>query len=80
MIKLGDEVKDEITGFQGIAVARIESLYEATSVRVHPRACNEHDGLPRTPFWIEKDRLTVVRQIAVVGFVNVAGKAAMEQS
>jgi hypothetical protein len=38
MAKLGDLVRDEVTGFTGVVLARQEALYEATLCRVHPRA------------------------------------------
>ena len=76
MINLGDEVKDEVTGFQGVALARMECLYEATQVRVHARNLTDQ-GTVRDSIWFEEDRLTIVKEQAVVGFVNVAGRQAV---
>jgi hypothetical protein len=36
MIELGDEVKDEVTGFQGIAVARTEWLHGCKRIVIQP--------------------------------------------
>jgi hypothetical protein len=72
MINLGDEVKDEVTGIQGIVLARMECLYEATSCRVHAR--NTEPGCIPLSIWLEEDRLQVIKERAVVGFVQVAGR------
>lgn len=74
MINLGDEVKDEVSGFQGVVMARMELLYEATSCRVHPRNC--HDGKPSEGVWLEEARLKPAVQSGhrVVGFLSVKGK------
>jgi hypothetical protein len=72
MIHLGDLARDEITGYEGIVLARLECLYEATSCRVHSRKLDEN-GRIRDSIWIEEDRLIVVEENAVVGFKNVTG-------
>lgn len=73
MISLGDLVRDEVTGFEGVVLARMECLYEATQVRIHPRALREDVGEPKASFWMEEDRCVVIEQQAVVGFRTVAG-------
>lgn len=60
MIKLGDSVRDKVTGFEGIALARMEALYEATQLRVHPSSLDA-SGAIRQSVWIEEDRLVTVR-------------------
>lgn len=73
MINLGDKVRDEVSGFEGIALARLEGLYEATQIRVHPTKLDPQ-GQIITSVWFEEDRLVVLKERAVVGFVNVSGK------
>jgi hypothetical protein len=36
-IKLGDKVRDQITGFEGIAVARTERFDGSVTIRVQPQ-------------------------------------------
>jgi hypothetical protein len=77
VIHLGDFVRDELTGFTGVVLARTEGLYEATTCRVHPRERREDGGL-REAYIFEEDRLTVIEETAVVGFRQVAGKESMQ--
>ena len=73
MINLGDLVKDKVSGFKGVVLARMECLYEATSCRVHPRELGE-DGRVNEYMWFEEDRLQVIEEHIIVGFVEVASK------
>jgi hypothetical protein len=73
MPNLGDHVCDEVTGYEGVVLARLESLYEATSCRVQSRKLDEQ-GNPRGMQWFEEDRLIVVEEHAVVGFRSIVGK------
>lgn len=36
MVNLGDKCKDKVTGFEGVAVARTEWLYNCTRITVQP--------------------------------------------
>lgn len=72
MPNLGDLVRDEVTGFTGVVLARMEALYEATQCRVQSRELS--DGGIRAPWWIEEDRLVVLEQNAIVGFRKIAGR------
>lgn len=74
MIKLGDRVRDEVTGFEGVVLARAEALYEATLCRVHSRSVDDQ-GNPRVPVWFEEDRLTIIEDHAIIGFRCVVGSA-----
>ena len=58
-VHLGDRVKDSITGFKGIAVARSEYLYGCTSYCVSPEAL--HEGKTITGHWFDEPRLVVMR-------------------
>lgn len=66
MIQLGDEVRDTITGYSGIAVSRTEYLTSAPKVCVQPKAM---DGVkPVEEFWFDEARLETVQQNYRVGF------------
>jgi hypothetical protein len=73
MINLGDLVKDKVNGFKGVVLARMECLYEATACRVHPRELKEDGGIQES-VWFEEDRLEVIVENAIVGFVEVASR------
>ena len=55
MVKLGDQVKDRLTGFKGTAVARAEYLYGCVWVCVVPEEL--HDGKPVDDVWFDEERL-----------------------
>lgn len=56
MIKLGQKVKDSITGFSGIATARCEYLNGCVSVEVRPTKLI--DGKMIKSAWIDEQQLT----------------------
>lgn len=60
-IHLGDEVKDVITGFQGIATARARFLTSCDRVEVQPRV-KEYEGGQKLEAaeWFDVTRLVVV--------------------
>lgn len=74
--KLGDHVKDEITGLEGVVLARLEGLYEATQCCVHQRELKP-DGEVHTGVWFEEARLSVQgdRGKRLVGFPVIAGES-----
>ena len=55
MITLGNKVKDSITGFEGIAIARIEYLNGCVSFEVRPLELK--DGLLQDTEWIDDQQL-----------------------
>ena len=57
-IKLGDTVKDYITGFTGIAGARTEYLTGCIQFGVIPKTLNK-DGKPQVWEWFDESRLMV---------------------
>ena len=73
MANLGDEVQDEITGFKGIVMAKLEALYGPTECRVHERGCSA-EGKPKDGVWVEDARLKIVHPQAVRGFFQARGK------
>jgi hypothetical protein len=66
MIRLGDEVRDSITGYSGIAVSRTEHLTGAPRVCVQPKVM---DGTkPAEDFWFDEGRLETLQENYRVGF------------
>ena len=54
-VKLGTEVKDSITGLEGVAIGRSEYLYGCVNILVQPKGLK--DGKPIEPVWIDEQRL-----------------------
>jgi hypothetical protein len=61
MINLGDEVKDIITGFEGVAISRVEQLFGATKIEVQQRNLNGDDR-PMDSIWFVESQLEVKRK------------------
>jgi len=57
MIKLGQEVKDIVSGFKGIATARTEWLYGCVRVTVQSKKCVDGKPLEQT---FDEDGLKVI--------------------
>ena len=64
MINLGARVKDTITGFEGIAVSRVEHLYGCVRYSVQPTKLNK-DGKPIENEWFDEAGLEVLVKKAV---------------
>jgi hypothetical protein len=58
-VELGDRVRDTVTGLQGVALAKMESLHEALQFQVHHTEPNEDGGL-HEPVWLQATRLEVI--------------------
>jgi len=58
MIKLGDEVRDKLTEFQGIVVAKAQYLYGCQWINVVPKFL--HEGQTIENAWFDEDRFEVV--------------------
>ena len=61
MIKLGDEVKDRVSGFRGIAISRHEYLQGCSRVTIQPPV-NEKGELPDCKSFDEPDLILLVSQ------------------
>ncbi len=55
MVRLGQKVTDNITGFSGIVTARTEFLYGCVRVCVEPEELK--DGKPIEAQWFDEQRL-----------------------
>lgn len=56
MINLGDTVREIITGFEGIAIQRLENLFGPTEIKVQQRNLNG-DERPFDPMWFAESQL-----------------------
>lgn len=59
MVKLGNKVRDTITGFTGVAVARTDWLYGCSRIGVE-QAGLDKDGKPLEVQWFDEQRVQVV--------------------
>lgn len=59
MIKLGNKVKDVITGFKGVVIGRTEWLHGCTTCGVVPQELK--DGTTIDSKWFDEGRLEVVK-------------------
>jgi len=64
-INLGDQVKDNITGLKGIAVGKLDWIWNETSIGVQTKV-NEKGEISDIE-WIDETRLTVMKKNVVVG-------------
>ena len=64
MIELGQEVRDKISGFTGVAVARCAWLYGCVRVSVFPKTLK--DGVPIDVQTFDEDQLEAVPDVARV--------------
>ena len=55
-IHLGDEVRDIITGFEGVVLAKVEALFGTSKAEVQQRGLNI-DGRPFESIWLPLTQL-----------------------
>lgn len=70
-IVLGDRVRDSITGFEGVAVARTDWLHGC--VRYGVQSAELKDGKPIEPQWFDEPQLVKVDQVAVARASQASG-------
>lgn len=56
---LGDNVRDIITGFTGVAILKQEGLFTCTEYKVQPNTLDD-SGRPKDSVWFEETRLVKV--------------------
>ncbi len=61
-IILGSKVKDNISGFTGMAVARTEWLFGCARIGVQPQ--NLYEGNPIDPQWFDELQLEILELLA----------------
>jgi heat shock protein HspQ len=62
MIELGSTVKDNITGFTGIAVARMTHLHGCVHIAIQPVELK--DGRPQKEYLFDEQRIDVVSAVS----------------
>jgi hypothetical protein len=70
-IVLGSEVKDKVTGFKGVAVARVEYLNGCAQYCVKPKMAK--DGKMPEGQYIDDDQLEVIGKGIVIPVDNLGG-------
>ena len=63
MIKLGDIVKDTVTGLEGMAVAKIKYLNNCVQYEVQPKGLK--DGSIIKSAWIDEGQLVVKKEAKI---------------
>lgn len=71
MINLGDRVRDRITGFTGIAVARAEYLYGCNRFSVLPEKLA--DKKIQESQWFDEPQLDLVKAKIIIGNQDTGG-------
>lgn len=67
MIKLGDKVRDKISGFEGIAIAKTLRLYNSESIEVQPEGLKDGKVVESHLFAIFRLEL-VQEEVQSIGF------------
>lgn len=63
MVNLGDRVRDEVTGFEGIAVCRATWLHGCIRINVQPEKLDK-EGKVRTQETFDEPQLKILRRNA----------------
>jgi len=66
LVEVGDEVKDQITGFKGIAMARTNFLYGCVRIEVQPQKLKADKNIEESVYF-DETQLIVIKKQAVVG-------------
>lgn len=66
MINLGDEVQDVVTGFEGVAIQRLECLFGPTEIAVQQRILND-DKRPMEKIWFAESQLELKKKPLAFG-------------
>lgn len=61
MVEIGSKVRDVVTGFQGVVLARTTWLYGCKRVLV--ASMSLHEGKPQEDVWLDVQRIEFVEQV-----------------
>lgn len=64
MIKLGNKVKDSITGFTGIATTRTEYLYGCVHIGITPESLSK-ESQPIDTHYFDEQRIVTLKEKAI---------------
>lgn len=73
MIKLGDNVKDTITGYTGVVVARTEWLYGCVRFGVQSKELK--DGKPMDVYWLDEAQTVKLLPDEALKVTSIGGPA-----
>lgn len=62
-IKLGDKVKDSVTGFKGVAIGRTTWLYGCDRITVQPEGVNKEGKLYETQSFDEPQLILIGKKV-----------------
>jgi len=72
MVNLGDRVKDTVSGFSGIAVAKVSYLHGCTRIGV--QAPTKNNKKPEDPQYFDEPQLKIVKRKALdIGNNKIGG-------
>lgn len=63
-IRLGDEVRDIITGFEGVVIGQVQALFGTDKCEVQQRGLNQ-DSRPFESIWIPTAQLEITKKSIV---------------
>lgn len=63
-MKLGDRIRERITGFEGICFGKTEYLTGCRHVCISPESCDDK-GKPKEAEWFDENRCEVVVEAAI---------------
>lgn len=66
MTNLGDRVRDKITDYEGIAVARATYLHGCVRILVQAQAVEKDKGVPVEAVWFDEGQLDVLEEGAIL--------------
>lgn len=59
MIELGPKVRDIVTGYTGLAIARVDHLFSVPEIKVQLERLDDN-GKPFDPVWFEESRVVQI--------------------
>lgn len=74
-LELGDEVKDRVSGFRGIATCRHSYLNGCDRINVQPKATDKNSSLPDEMSFDEPQLIVVKKGVVKQGKKDTGGPA-----
>jgi len=59
-IKLGDKIRDKITGLEGIATSKVEFLNGCVQYSIQPQGLTK-DGTPKEPDFVDDQQIEIIK-------------------